>query len=132
VAGERTGHGGLPVTGARLAAAVLCLVAGVMHVLGGRFLVLLFGIGYLVAALALFRRWSAARGIAVTVATARALGTLLLLLLKVPALIRGSMTPGTGTEMLRDLFWLAVNLTILLVTPASSRPDRDGSRGGCV
>lgn len=115
----------------RQAITVLCLIAGIMHLLGGRFLVMLLGVGYLVAAVGMLRRWKRARAVAGTVAGIRVAGTILLILFKLPGLIGGTAGPEDGDMLDRDLIWLVVNagILVLLATTGVAKPT---GKAGCV
>ena len=114
------------------AGAILCLVAGLLHLLGGRFLAMLFGVAYVAAAVGLFVHWRPARGLARTVAGLRIVGTVGLLMIKLPGLLGGSGPPETLAMVVRDMFWLAMNIVLLLVLHDESSKERDQGRGGCV
>lgn len=115
----------------REAVAIFCLMAGFMHILGGGPFTMLFGIGYSVAGVGLFRKWGPAANLARATAAVRGVGTLLLIFLKLPDLLNGTAEPGVTGQLLRDLFWLVMNAAILVLLGfPEKRTTHD--RGGCV
>jgi len=104
--------------------AVLCLVSGVLHLLGGRFLVMLLGVGYLAASVGLFAGWRAARALTGGVAGVRLAGTILLMLYKLPGLLAGTAADEDAQMLVRDGFWLLMNAAILGLYSATA-PARD-------
>ncbi len=116
----------------RQVTAVLCAIAGVMHILGGRFLVLLLGLGYLGAAAGLLGGWKHARTLAGGVAGTRFAGTCLLLLFKVPGLLAGTSGSEDTVMFARDGFWLVMNgaILMLVLSLGLTPPSNHGVVGG--
>ncbi len=109
--------------------AVLCLLAGVMHVASGLLITVMVGLSYIGAAITLFSNWSHARTFAIWVAGIRGAGTCFLLLLKVPDLYTGTLAEGQTVMVYRDAFWIVVNGAILGLALSAAPAKRIAGRG---